>query len=74
MAQLKSEDLRDLSSEELVEKLGDLNMQFTKKKFAHAVSPLENPLELRWMRRDIARIKTELNSRKLTEKENNKQG
>ena len=31
----------------------------------HQISPLENPLQLRWSRRDVARLKTELRKREL---------
>jgi len=31
----------------------------------HSISPLENPLQIRWSRRDIARLKTELRKREL---------
>lgn len=63
MAQLKNEDIRELSVQDLNDRIAELKGQYRKKQFAHAVSPLENPLELRWMRRDIARLKTELTKR-----------
>jgi large subunit ribosomal protein L29 len=33
--------------------------------FAHAISPLENPMNIRALRKDLARLKTELQKRKL---------
>ena len=35
-----------------------------KLQFAHGISPLENPMSVRQLRKDIARLKTELNKRK----------
>lgn len=60
MARINLEDIRDLSTQELIDRIEEDMLQYKKKKFAHAVSALENPLELRWLRRDIARLKTEL--------------
>lgn len=68
MAKVKNEDYRELSLEDLNSRIQEEELQYKKKKFAHAVSPLENPLELRWMRRNIARIKTELRKRELEDK------
>lgn len=63
MARIKNQDIRDMSLEDLNDRISDESLQFKKKKFAHAVSPLDNPLELKWRRRDIARLKTELTRR-----------
>lgn len=68
MAKVKKQDNRELSTQDLINRIQEDELQFKKKKFAHAVSPLENPLELRWMRREIARMKTELNKRQLADK------
>ncbi len=67
MAKLNNADIRELSTPELKEKLTEVKTQYKKKQFAHAVTPLENPLELRWMRKDIARLNTELTNRQKAE-------
>jgi large subunit ribosomal protein L29 len=67
MAKLKNADIRELSTPELKEKLHETKTQYKKKQFAHAVTPLENPLELRWIRKDIARLNTELTNRQKAE-------
>jgi len=36
-----------------------------KLEFAHAISPLENPMNIRGLRRDIARLKTELKKKEM---------
>ena len=69
MAKVKKQDNRELSTQDLINRIQEDELQYKKKKFAHAVSPLENPLELRWMRREIARMKTELNKRQSEDKQ-----
>lgn len=63
MAQVKKEDIKEYSTEELIEKIKDQRLRYRKAKFNHTVSPLDNPLLLREMRRDVARLLTELNQR-----------
>ncbi len=41
----------------------------TKMKLNHAVSPLDNPMKLRFARKNIARLLTELKKRELAEKQ-----
>lgn len=62
---MKQEVLKEMSTAELVEKLGEEQQHLTKLKINHAVSELENPMKIRDYRRAIARIKTELHRREL---------
>lgn len=55
--------IRELSDTDLTAKLKDEEIRLKKMKFTHAVSPLENPLQIRTVRKDIARIQTELKNR-----------
>ncbi|MEL6941497.1 MAG: 50S ribosomal protein L29 [Bacteroidota bacterium] len=55
----------EFSVEDLRSELEALEVGFQKLKFDHATKGLENPLDLRNYRRDIARIKTELRKREL---------
>ena len=59
----KKLNLKELTTVELVEKLKEDSAHFTKMKFNHVVTTLENPMTLRRLRRDIARMKTELKKR-----------
>jgi large subunit ribosomal protein L29 len=59
----KKLNLNDLTDQELNEKLKDDQSQFTRMKFNHAVSPIENPMRLRQLRKDVARIHTEITRR-----------
>lgn len=68
MAQIKKEDLNNLTTDDLKQRLHDDADRLQKLRFNHAVNPLENPLQLRFLRREIARLKTELRKRELTAK------
>ncbi|MBK6484126.1 MAG: 50S ribosomal protein L29 [Chitinophagales bacterium] len=63
----KKLNLKDLTTPEVVDKLKEDGAHYTKMKFNHVVTTLENPMTLRQLRRDIARMKTELTNRSLTE-------
>ncbi|AHM60189.1 50S ribosomal protein L29 [Flammeovirgaceae bacterium 311] len=60
---MKKEDIRSLSHEELKERLAAERESLTKLKFAHEISPIENPTKIRHSRRLIARIETELRAK-----------
>jgi len=62
---MKQSEIRELSTAELQEKLVEVKAEYQKMKINHAVSPLENPIQLRSMRKSIARIATELTKREL---------
>ena len=52
-----------MSDNDLQARLSEDKLRLKKLKFAHAISPLENPMTIRGVRRDIARVKTELKKR-----------
>jgi large subunit ribosomal protein L29 len=52
--------LKDLSAADLTAKIQEDELRLKKLEFAHAISPLENPMSIRGLRKDIARLKTEL--------------
>ncbi|MBI1287519.1 MAG: 50S ribosomal protein L29 [Flavobacteriales bacterium] len=55
--------IRELSGEELEDKLAEERLKLAKMKMNHAVSPVENPQELKHSRRLIARLMTERTKR-----------
>jgi large subunit ribosomal protein L29 len=57
--------LRELSVADLKARIQEDEVRLKKLEFAHAITPLENPMSIRALRRDIARLKTELNKREL---------
>lgn len=61
---MKNSEIIGLSTEELAAKLGEEKQTLTKLKFAHAVSAIENPSRITKVRKDIARLTTELTKRK----------
>ncbi len=60
---MKQSEIIKLSIEDLQEKIDTLQKEYVDLKMKHTISPLENPLHLREMRRTIARIATEINNR-----------
>jgi len=61
---MKNSEIVELTTEELVAKIGEERTNLTKLKFAHAVSAIENPTRISKVRREIARLNTELTKRK----------
>lgn len=61
---MKKSELKNLSNEQLQFKLAELTASYNKMKFAHGVTNLENPMQIRTLRRSIARINTYLSSGK----------
>ena len=62
---MKQSEIKGLSRAELEEKLGEVRKSYADLRMTHAISPLENPIQLRSIRRTIARLATELNNREL---------
>ncbi len=61
----KSLELQQLSDTDLTGELETLEAQYNAMHFEHVLKGLDNPLKLREVRRDIARIKTELRRREI---------
>jgi large subunit ribosomal protein L29 len=57
--------LKDLSETDLTSRIREDEQRLKKLEFAHAISPLESPVNIRMLRKDIARLKTELTKRKI---------
>lgn len=55
--------LNDLSETDLKARINEDELRLKKLEFAHAISPLENPMSIRALRKDVARLKTELQKR-----------
>ena len=62
---MKIAEIRELSTAELKERVEADVTRYAQMKLNHAISPLENPVQLKNLRRDIARMKGELRSREL---------
>ena len=55
--------LKEMNETDLKSRIEEDQLRIKKLKFAHAVSPLENPMSIRGVRKDLARLKTELRSK-----------
>jgi len=64
MAKVKL-DLKTLSEQDLKDKISEEQLRLKKITFSHAITPIENPMSIRSLRREIARMKTELHKREL---------
>ena len=62
---MKITELRELETKELAERLDAAAAKYDQMKSNHAITPLENPSQIKAARRDIARMKTELRQREL---------
>ena len=69
---MKNSEILELATEELTARIGEERATLTKLKFAHAVSAIENPLRITKVRKDIARLNTELTKRKAASASDNK--
>ena len=62
---MKMTEIKSLETKELAEKLETAVANYNQMKLNHAVTPMENPSQIKAARRDIARMKTELRQREL---------
>ncbi len=62
---MKNPEIKALGITELTERIATEKESFRKLKFAHAISPIENPMKIRVARKLIARLKTELRAKEL---------
>lgn len=60
---VKGEDYRSLSNEALNDQITELQFNLKKLQFSHSVNPIENPMSIRSIRRQIARLRTEQGNR-----------
>lgn len=61
---MKAKEIREMSEEQIREKIGEWEEEIFNLRFQAKMGQLSNPLQLRYVRRDIARAKTVLNSNK----------
>jgi|TARA_B100001029_G_scaffold61828_1_gene50051 large subunit ribosomal protein L29 len=61
---MKQSEIKILTIEDLNDKLQEFKQKLLDLKMSHAVSPIENPLSIKTVRRTIARIKSEISSKK----------
>jgi large subunit ribosomal protein L29 len=62
---MKIKEIKELETKDLVERIETEAAKLHEMKLNHAITPLENPSQIKATRRDIARMKTELHQREL---------
>ena len=62
---MKISEIKGLDTKELTERMENEVQKLQNMKLNHAITPLENPSQIKAARRDIARMKTELHQREL---------
>jgi large subunit ribosomal protein L29 len=62
---MKNNEIKELATQDLVERLEGAVAKLQQMRLNHAITPLENPSQIKLVRRDIARMKTELRQREL---------
>ena len=62
---MKNSEIRELTTQELVERIDAETANYTMMGLNHAISPLENSSQIAKLRKTIARMKTELRKREL---------
>jgi len=60
---MKQQEITKLSVDDVRNRITDFTEQLAKMKLTHSVSPMENPLQIRTVRKTIARLNTELTKR-----------
>ena len=64
---MKINKIREMSSPELEKELGELKSELFKLRFSLATNGLDNPMKIKEVRKDIAKINTVLTERKIAE-------
>lgn len=62
---MNNAEIKALSTDELRERIAAEKETFQKLNFAHAITPIENPMKIRHSRKMIARLNTELRAKEL---------
>ena len=62
---MKTREIKDLTEKEIQERLDIEKDRLQRLKLNHSISPVDNPLQIREARRNIARFATELRQREL---------
>ena len=60
---MKQQEITKMSDADIQAQIANRSEQLVKMKLAHSVAPMENPLQIRSLRRSIAKLKTELTKR-----------
>jgi large subunit ribosomal protein L29 len=62
---MKTTEIRELTTAEITERIDNAKEELIRMRLNHAVNPLDNPMKIRFARKNIARLNTELRNRQL---------
>ena len=62
---MNKEENKELSTQDLKDRLEEMEKAYLQQKINHSISPLDNPAKITQDRKMIARVKTELRQREL---------
>ena len=65
---MKNEEIKELSTQDLKDRLEQAQKDYLQQKINHTISPIDNPAKITLDRKMIARMKTELRQRELNNK------
>jgi len=65
---MKKEEIKELSTQDLKDRLVEMEKEYLQMQINHSISPLDNPAKITHERKMIARVKTELRQRELNNK------
>lgn len=60
---MKQQEITKMSDADVKDQVATMTDKYAKMKLSHSVAPMENPLQIRDLRRTVARLKTELTKR-----------
>lgn len=64
---MKTREIRELNNQEIQERLDAVKEQLNRLKLNHAISPLDNPMQIKVVRRTLARLATVLRQREINQ-------
>lgn len=67
---MKTSEIRELTTQEILERIDNERTSLVRMKLNHAITPLDNPNKIKETRGNIARLLTELRKRELNEQQN----
>ena len=62
---MKNSEIIELTTAEIIERILNTKEELVRMRLNHSVNPLENPMKIRFTRKDVARLNTELRNRQL---------
>ena len=62
---MKTSEITELTTAEIIERIENSSEEIIRMKLNHSVNPLDNPMKIRFARKNIARLNTELRKRQL---------